>query len=203
MKSKSRHSKNWAAEYVGSYVDPSAVPQDQKPVIAVIGRSNVGKSSFINSLTGQKGLARISANPGKTQTLNYYLVNESFFLVDMPGYGYAKVSKEQRVTWSAFSGMFLQKCENLLCLLILTDANIIPQDIDIRFINWCGEQGIPINIIRTKIDKSKPSELSNMEKLFFEALSAQWEDNPVLFRHSASKNLGTPEIRIAIERMCK
>ena len=122
----------------------------------------------------QKGLARISANPGKTQTLNYFLVNNSFYLVDMPGYGYAKVSKEQRVTWSAFSGMFLQKCENLLCLLILVDATIIPQEIDIRFINWCGEQGIPITIIRTKIDKSKPSELDKLEKLFLKTLSEQW-----------------------------
>lgn len=203
MKSKSAKSKEWKAAYVGSFVDPLQIPQDSKPVIAIIGRSNVGKSSFINALTHEKNLARISANPGKTQTLNYYVVNDTFYLVDMPGYGYARVSKEQRVTWSAFSSKFLEQCEKLMCLLVLIDANLPPQAVDIDFINWCGTQGIPITLIRTKIDRSKPAELKSLENQLIKVLAEQWEDNPLIFNHSSSKKLGNQEIRDYIESICK
>ncbi len=203
MKTKSGKTLTWKAEYTGSYVDPSKLPTDRLPQVAVIGRSNVGKSSFINALCNQKGLARISANPGKTQTLNLYKVNQSFYLVDMPGYGFAKVSKTQRTNWSEFTNAYFSASQELVCVLILTDANIPPQSIDIEFINWCGAQGVPMKIIRTKVDKSKERELVDLENQFFKQLGESWEEMPVMLRHSATKHIGDDEIRSVIQEMCK
>ncbi len=202
MKSKTGSKKEWKAEYIWSYVDPNKLPDDTLAQVAIIGRSNVGKSSFINSLCNQKGLARISASPGKTQTLNFYKVNNAFYLVDMPGYGFAKVSKSLRSNWSEFSNSYFKASENLVCVLILSDANIPPQSIDLEFINWCGEQGIPIKIIRTKIDKSKTREIEELESQFVTVLSETWEEIPTIKRHSSVKHIGNEEIRSLVESMC-
>lgn len=202
MKSKSRKSLPWKVEYLGSFVDQAITPQD-KALVAVIGRSNVGKSSFINTICELKELARTSSKPGKTQTLNYYEVNRSFYIVDMPGYGYAGVSKEKRSLWSQFSQNFILKAPQLACLFILTDANIEPQEIDLKFISWCGENEIPIHIVRTKIDRSKPLIINNLEELFKQKLQDVWEDLPEMTRHSSITKEGTPKLRSAIERMCK
>ncbi|MBK6392564.1 MAG: YihA family ribosome biogenesis GTP-binding protein [Saprospiraceae bacterium] len=203
MKSKSSKAHHWIATYVGSYVDASQLPADQRPTVAVIGRSNVGKSSFINALCNQKGLARISANPGKTQTLNYYIVDQQFYLVDMPGYGFAKVSKELRGKWTDMTNKFLSGCDNLVSVIILVDANISPQDLDLEFINWCGEQGIPFVIVRTKCDRTKPLKLQALEDEFSQKLLESWEELPPILRHSAVKLTGNQEVRSLIEDMCK
>lgn len=201
MRSKSKKPLPWKVNYLGSYVDLTLTPQD-KPLVAIIGRSNVGKSSFINTLCELKELARTSSKPGKTQTLNYYEVNRAFYLVDMPGYGYAGVSKVKRVSWSEFSQNFVLNAPQLTCLFILTDANIEPQDLDLKFIAWCGEKEIPIHIIRTKVDRSKSIEINRLEDLFKQKLQDSWEDLPSITRHSSVTKEGTLELRSAIERMC-
>ncbi|MDZ4710321.1 MAG: ribosome biogenesis GTP-binding protein YihA/YsxC [Saprospiraceae bacterium] len=202
MKTKSRKSLPWKVNYLGSFVDLNVTPQD-KPLVAIVGRSNVGKSSFINTICEFKELARTSSKPGKTQTLNYYEVNRDFYLVDMPGYGYAGVSKVLRQSWSDFSQNFILNATQLTCLFILTDANIEPQELDLKFIAWCGEKEIPIHIIRTKIDRSKPIIINKLEELFKLKLQDHWEELPVITRHSSVTKEGTLELRLAIERMCK
>lgn len=202
MRSKSRKVIPWKVHYLGSFVDQAVTPQD-KPLVAVIGRSNVGKSSFINTICELKDLARTSAKPGKTQTLNYYEVNGVFYLVDMPGYGYAGVSKEKRSTWSEFSQNFILKSPQLICLFVLTDSNIEPQELDLKFIAWCGENEIPIHIVRTKIDRSKPIVINQLEDLFKQKLQEGWEDLPSMSRHSSVTKEGNAELRLIIERMCK
>jgi len=132
MRTKLRKSIPWKVNYLGSYVDQALTHQD-KPLVAIIGRSNVGKSSFINTICELKEMARTSSKPGKTQTLNYFEVNRAFYLVDMPGYGYAGVSKEKRNSWSEFSQNFILQSPQLTCLFILTDANIEPQELDLKF----------------------------------------------------------------------
>lgn len=202
MKSKPKKHTPWTVNYLGSYVDLDNTPQD-KPLIAIIGRSNVGKSSFINTICELKELARTSAKPGKTQTLNFYTVNSRFYLVDMPGYGYAGVSKEKRNMWSQFSQNFILKSQQLTCLFVLTDANIEPQEIDLKFLEWCGSNQIPIYIVRTKIDRSKPLAINNLEESFKLRLQESWEDLPLMSRHSSVTKEGNLELKTAIERMCK
>ena len=126
------------AFYIGSFPSEHKCPKDGKPEYAFIGRSNVGKSSLINMLTGRKDLARTSKKPGKTQMLNYYLINESWYIVDLPGYGYAKISKSKRKEWSKMIHAYLQKRETLQVAFVLLDSNIPPQKIDMEFINWMG-----------------------------------------------------------------
>ncbi len=191
----------WDAIYIGSYVSTKDLPKKKLPGIAVIGRSNVGKSTLINALTKQKGLARVSASPGKTQTLNFYEINEEFYLVDMPGYGYAKVSKEKRGDWSDLSSTFLAEFEQLLTLLILIDSNIPFQSIDQKFIEWCGENQIPFIIIRTKSDKSKPRELEQLQLDFEKTLKESWEELPLIIRHSGTKNIGHEDIKKELQRI--
>lgn len=203
MRAGKKHKNRWEVEYVGSYPGHEGAPNDGKPLVAIIGRSNVGKSSFINCLCEMRELARTSAKPGKTQTLNYYLVNQAFYLVDMPGYGYAGVSKTTRANWADWSKNFILNAPMLVCLMILTDSNLPPQDSDVQFINWCGEQQVPLVLIRTKTDKSKDVNINTLEKEFKNKLLETWEELPVMYRHSSITKEGTDALRLAVETMLK
>lgn len=134
-------------------------PQDGRPEFAFIGRSNVGKSSLINMLTGKKKLAKTSSTPGKTQLINHFIINDEWYLVDLPGYGFAKASKKSRQSWEIFITEYLLHRERLMTTFVLIDARLAPQKIDLEFMNWCGGKGIPFSIVFTKTDKLSSSAL--------------------------------------------
>ena len=180
--------------YVGSFPTESKCPRDNKPEYAFIGRSNVGKSSLINSLTNQKDLARVSQKPGKTQSLNFYIVDDSWYIVDLPGYGYAKISKTKRREWEKMIQGYLVKRRWLQCTFLLLDANIPLQKIDEDFINWLGEMRIPFAIVFTKIDKSKQEKVEANIKKIREKLLESWENLPPQFSTSALKKKGAAEM---------
>ncbi|NJX17104.1 ribosome biogenesis GTP-binding protein YihA/YsxC, partial [Tamlana crocina] len=144
------------AEFVISNSDVSKCPETKLPEYAFIGRSNVGKSSLINSLTNRKDLAKTSGRPGKTQLINHFLINQSWYLVDLPGYGYARVSKKEKKTFQKFITNYFEKREQMLCAFVLIDSRHKPQPIDMEFMTWMGEHQIPFCIIFTKADKLKP-----------------------------------------------
>ncbi|MCB0548931.1 MAG: YihA family ribosome biogenesis GTP-binding protein [Phaeodactylibacter sp.] len=167
--------------FAGSFPSESQCPKDGRPEFAFIGRSNVGKSSLINMLTGRKNIAHTSRTPGKTQLINYFLVDGEWYLVDLPGYGYARISKRKRQEWRRMIEGYLQKREALQCAFILLDANVPPQQIDIDFINWMGESRIPFVIAYTKTDRLKPQELeANIENIQ-QALLQHWNELPRQF----------------------
>ena len=141
------------AEFIISSTDINKCPAAEKPEYAFIGRSNVGKSSLINMLTNRKGLAKISGKPGKTQLINHFLINTNWYLVDLPGYGYASVSKGKRIEFAKFINQYLRKRENLMCLFVLLDSRHKPQKIDMEFMQWLGENNIPFVMCFTKQDK--------------------------------------------------
>ncbi len=182
------------ADFISSHDKMSLLPTDGKKELALIGRSNVGKSSLLNMLCGNKKLAKISQQPGKTQTINHFLINNSWYLVDLPGYGYAKVSKTKRENWGKMIQTYLQKRETLQCVFVLLDSRHEPQKIDLGFIQWLGEQGIPLGLIFTKADKlSKNQVFSNMKK-FEKALMRDWEFLPAIFKSSSITAEGKEEI---------
>ncbi len=182
------------AEYVGSFVQLAQCPQTRQPEFAFIGRSNVGKSSLVNYLCGRKALAKVSVTPGKTQTLNYFNINQHWFLVDLPGYGYAKTSRTTRAQWSDMIRNFILKRETLQYVFILIDSRIAPQKIDVEFINWMGEKGIPFCIVFTKADKlSSPDTQSNIAS-FKNKLLENWEELPPMFVTSSEKKTGKEPI---------
>lgn len=190
-------------KYVGSYPSITACPKDQRPEYAFIGRSNVGKSSLINMLTGRNGLARISKKPGKTQMINYFLVDQAWYLVDLPGYGYAKISKKKRREWEIMIEGYLQHRKTLACAFVLIDANIPAQPIDIEFMNWLGAKSIPFIIIYTKTDRLKPAEIQpNIDRIRNELLN-HWENLPQEFITSSIKKEGREEIMAFIEEVNK
>ncbi|MCB0566933.1 MAG: YihA family ribosome biogenesis GTP-binding protein [Phaeodactylibacter sp.] len=176
--------------FAGSYPSEPQCPTDGKPEYAFIGRSNVGKSSLVNMLTGRKNIAHISRTPGKTQLINYYLVNGEWYLVDLPGYGYARISKSKRREWRRMIEGYLQKRQTLQCAFILLDANVPPQQIDIDFINWLGKAAIPFVIVYTKTDRLKPEELEANVREIQQALLEHWNELPQQFITSAVKNEG-------------
>lgn len=182
------------AEFVISNTDVSKCPQDRLPEYAFIGRSNVGKSSLINALTDQKDLAKTSAKPGKTQLINHFLINKNWFLVDLPGYGYAKVSREKRDTFQKFITDYFLKREQLLCTFVLIDSRLEPQKIDLEFLNFLGYNGIPFCIIFTKSDKLGSTTLQKNIKLYESKLLEQWETLPTCFISSAMTKTGKEEI---------
>ncbi|MCB9275945.1 MAG: YihA family ribosome biogenesis GTP-binding protein [Lewinellaceae bacterium] len=180
--------------FAGSFPAESQCPRDGKPEYAFIGRSNVGKSSLINSITGRKNIAHTSNTPGKTQLINYFLVNSDWYLVDLPGYGYARISKTKRQQWEMMIRGYLSKRANLQCAFILIDSNIPPQQLDIEFVNWLGEKQVPFVIVYTKTDRLKPEELeSNVERIRA-ALLEYWNELPQQFVTSAVKREGKEEI---------
>lgn len=180
--------------FAGSYPSESQCPGDGKPEYAFIGRSNVGKSSLINLLTGRKNIAHTSNTPGKTQLINYFLVNGDWYLVDLPGYGYARISKAKRRQWELMIRGYLSKRPSLQCAFVLIDSNIPPQQLDIEFINWLGERGIPFVIVFTKADRLKPEELEANTALVREALLEHWNELPQQFTTSAVRKAGKEEI---------
>ena len=176
-------------EFVASYPRVNECPKDGKPEFAFIGRSNVGKSSLINMLT-RKGLAKVSATPGKTRLLNYFLVNHNWYLVDLPGYGYARVSKAQQKMLAGMITSYFQTREELMCAFVLIDSNIPPTKIDIDFINGLGELGVPFAIAFTKTDRIGKPTLDKNIALFMDELSKTWESLPPHFITSSERKTG-------------
>ena len=189
-----------SSDFVISNTDIDKCPKERIPEYAFIGRSNVGKSSLINMLTGRKSLAKTSGKPGKTQLINHFKINDNWFLVDLPGYGYAKVSKKNRSIFAKFIYEYLEKRENLICTFVLVDSRHEPQKIDMLFMEWLGQNQIPFVIIFTKMDKLSSSQLNkNIAKYKTEMLKT-WEDIPQIFRSSAESGLGKSEILKFIEQ---
>lgn len=182
------------AKFISSSPDLKGCPPPKLPEFAFIGRSNVGKSSLINMLTGKKGLAKTSSTPGKTKLINHFLVNNAWYLVDLPGYGYARVSKDQRSEFRKSILEYIGKRDTLYCLFILIDSRLSPQPIDLRFINWLGEHEMPFKIIFTKTDKIAPSQWQRNVEDFKHELSQNWEELPELFYSSATQKTGRDEI---------
>ena len=171
----------------------SQCPETKLPEFAFIGRSNVGKSSLINMLTNIKGLAKTSASPGKTQLINHFLINDSWYLVDLPGSGYAKISRETRLKWEKMIKDYLENRENLVTTFILIDSRLEPQAIDLELINWFGEKGLSFVLLFTKSDKINQNELSKNFKNFQNELLKQWEELPPMMITSSKTKVGMKE----------
>lgn len=185
------------AQFVGSFPTMQQCPDTTLPEYAFIGRSNVGKSSLINLLTNRTELAKVSGTPGKTQSINYFKINDTWHLVDLPGYGYAKVSKKERERWEKMIRTYLLQRQQLTCIFVLIDARIAPQKIDLEFVQWLGENGLAFAFIFTKTDdrKYKPA---NVE-IFKKAILEHWEEMPPYFLTSAEKRRGREEVLAFVE----
>lgn len=177
----------------------SQVPKDDLKDIAFIGRSNVGKSSLVNMLTGIKGLAKVSGTPGKTRLINHFLINDSWYLVDLPGYGYARVSKSTLGEFSKIITDYVLKCEKLHLLFVLVDSRLEPQKIDLNFIDLLGNNGVPFGIIFTKADKLSQAQLNRNIANYKRTLAESWEELPPMFISSSEKGRGRDEILAFIE----
>jgi len=183
-----------SATFVCSNTNPAKCPAPDKPEYAFIGRSNVGKSSLINLLAGRKGLAKISGSPGKTRTINHFLINEVWYLVDLPGYGYARISKTERETFPAFTKSYLKNRENLMCLFVLIDSRLEPQASDLNFINVLGSEQIPFMLVFTKTDKLTTNVLNKNLQAFRKSLMVNWEELPGEFITSSVSGKGREEL---------
>lgn len=189
------------AQFIVSNSDVAKCPAADRPEYAFIGRSNVGKSSLINMLTNKRALAKTSGTPGKTQLINHFLINKEWYLVDLPGYGYAKVPKSERLKWEKFLKRYILKRENLYCLFVLIDSRHKAQKVDLDFMEWLGVSGIPFSIIFTKTDKLKPEELQANLKAYEEKMFETWDTMPGYFASSAESSAGKDEILNFIEEV--
>jgi GTP-binding protein len=187
------------AEFVSSHADVKKAPPPDKPEFAFIGRSNVGKSSLINMLTNKKKLAKISSTPGKTQTINHFIINQQWYLVDLPGYGYAKTSRDKRYEFGKMIEQYILQRENLNCLFILLDARLEPQKNDLAFIQWCGEKEIPIALTFTKSDKLTKNQLHQSVANYKKTLLTMWDELPAVFITSSTERRGQDELLTFIE----
>lgn len=178
------------AEFVMSNSEVAKCPNELLPEYAFIGRSNVGKSSLINMLTNHKSLAKTSGKPGKTQLINHFLINKNWFLVDLPGYGYAKVSKTAKKKFQQFITAYFEQRQQLISAFVLIDIRHTPQKIDLDFMQWLGEKGIPFSIIFTKADKLKPKAIERHVDNYSEHMLQFWESMPNYFVTSSSKQIG-------------
>ena len=176
-------------------------PTDGKPEYAFIGRSNVGKSSLINMLTGRKKLAMTSATPGKTLLINHFSINNEWYLVDLPGYGYAKRGKKEMEKLRNLIEYYVLERKELTCLFVLIDSRLTPQRIDLEFIQWLGEEGVPFALIFTKADKSKTTELRKNVDGFLNELRKEWEELPPHFVTSSAQGSGRDEVLDYIEQI--
>lgn len=192
-----------SAEFLSSNTDWRKAPKPTKPEYAFVGRSNVGKSSLINMLVNHKGLAKTSAKPGKTQLINHFAINKEWLLADLPGYGFAKVSKNQREGWDKMVKNYIANRENLMCVFVLVDSRIEPQANDLEFINLLGENGIPLAIIFTKADKQTKGKTQANVDVFNNKLLELWEELPQYFISSAETRDGREEILAFIEETNK
>jgi len=191
-----------SAEFVISNQDVSKCPSNRLPEYAFIGRSNVGKSSLINMITDHKNLAKTSGRPGKTQLINHFLINKNWYLVDLPGYGYARVSKSSKAKFQKFITKYFEQREQLICGFVLVDVRHEPQKIDLEFMEYLGESGIPFSIIFTKADKLKPNALERNVAFYQETLlNGLWEEMPPYFVTSSSNNQGRDELLAYIDNI--
>ncbi|WP_194850988.1 ribosome biogenesis GTP-binding protein YihA/YsxC [Nonlabens antarcticus] len=189
-----------SAEFVISNQDVSKCPTNRLPEYAFIGRSNVGKSSLINMITDYKNLAKTSGRPGKTQLINHFLINKNWYLVDLPGYGYARVSKSSKAKFQKFITKYFEQREQLVCGFVLVDVRHEPQKIDLEFMEYLGESGIPFSIIFTKADKLKPNALDRNIDLYKQVLlNGIWEEVPPYFVTSSSNKMGRDELLAYID----
>ncbi|GAB3789751.1 ribosome biogenesis GTP-binding protein YihA/YsxC [Spirosoma horti] len=182
------------AEFLVSNSDPSLCPKPDRPEYAFIGRSNVGKSSLINMLTSRTSLAKISGKPGKTQLINHFLIDNEWYLVDLPGYGYAQVSKTEREKFAALIDGYLTSRPNLLCIFVLVDARIEPQKIDLDFMANLGERGLPFVIVFTKTEKLNATKLQTTLANYRTRLLEEWEEAPQFFVTSAITAAGREDL---------
>ena len=184
-----------SAQFVISNTDLEKCPKGSLPEYAFIGRSNVGKSSLINSLCNKKNLAKTSSRPGKTQLINHFLINKKWHLVDLPGYGYARVSKSQKKVFQSFITSYFEKRKQLINAFLLIDIRHEPQPIDLKFMEWLGENQIPFSIVFTKADKLKPkAQDRNIAHYKQEMLASAWEELPPIFITSSLHRTGGEEI---------
>ncbi len=189
------------ASFVISNTDIKKCPTDGKPEYAFIGRSNVGKSSLINMLTNNSKLAKTSGKPGKTQLINHFIINQEWYLVDLPGYGYAKASKTSRAQWEKFIVDYLEKRETLFNVFVLLDSRLEPQKIDLEFMNWCGEKQIPFSMVFTKIDKLSSSALQKNLSRYKKEMQKYWEELPPVFTTSSTSKFGRERLLNYIEHI--
>jgi GTP-binding protein len=182
------------ATFVISNSEFSKCPQDGKAEYAFIGRSNVGKSSLINMLTNNKKLAKTSGRPGKTQLINHFIINDLWYLVDLPGYGYAKASKSSRQSWEKFIVDYLTRSEQLMNVFVLLDSRLEPQKIDLEFMNWCGEKRIPFSMVFTKIDKLSSTVLQKNLAKYKKEMLKYWDALPPVFTTSSESAFGKEKI---------
>ncbi|WP_299361388.1 ribosome biogenesis GTP-binding protein YihA/YsxC [Winogradskyella sp.] len=188
-----------SAEFVMSNSDVAKCPKNPIPEYAFIGRSNVGKSSLINMLTNRKSLAKTSGRPGKTQLINHFIINNSWYLVDLPGYGYARVSKSSKKTFQKFITNYFEQRQQLVSAFVLVDIRHQPQRIDLDFMQYLGESGIPFGIIFTKADKLKPNAIDRHVNEYCKELLETWEELPPYFITSSTKKMGQEEVLSFIE----
>lgn len=182
------------AEFVMSNSEVAKCPKDFLPEYAFIGRSNVGKSSLINMLTNHKNLAKTSGRPGKTQLINHFLINKNWFLVDLPGYGYARVSKSSKKKFQQFITDYFEKRQQLITAFVLIDLRHEPQKIDLEFMEYMGENRIPFSIIFTKADKLKPKAIERNAEAYMQELLKTWEETPSYFITSSTSAIGRDEV---------
>lgn len=190
-----------SARFVVSNTDVAKCPDDRRHEYAFIGRSNVGKSTLINMLTGKKNLAMTSATPGKTMLINHFLVDDSWYIVDLPGYGYAQRSKADRARLEKIIKSYILNREQMTNLFVLVDSRHKPQKIDLEFMAWLGENGVPFSLVFTKMDKQSPAAGAKQTAAYLETMLEQWEELPPVFRTSAADGRGRGEILDYIEQL--
>ena len=191
------------AEFICSNTRVDLCPQEAIPEYAFIGRSNVGKSSLINMLVERKKLAKTSSTPGKTRLINHFMINNQWFLCDLPGYGYAKVSKKERESFAKMIEKYATQRSNLVCFFVLVDARIPPQQLDLDFIEWLGDSNLPFVIVLTKVDKINQTGKSKNLELLKKELLQSWDELPLIFETSATKGTGKDQVMEFIENTNK
>ena len=186
-----------SVSFVKSSAHPRECPPMDKPEYAFIGRSNVGKSSLINMIVGRQSIAKISSTPGKTQLINHFEINEEkepWYLTDLPGFGYAKVSKKERIKWERTSRQFLEGRRNLMCIMMLVDSRQKPQKVDLEFMAYMGEEGLPFVIVFTKVDKLNKTERAEFQSAYTAEMMKQWHKMPPVFVTSSETKEGREEL---------
>ncbi len=189
------------ATFICSNTDYNKCPKTDLPEYAFIGRSNVGKSSLINMITNHKKLAKISGRPGKTQLINHFFINQNWYIVDLPGYGWARISKSERTKWKKMINDYFLNRENLKFVFVLVDSRHEPQKIDIEFVNWLGMNGLPLGIIFTKTDKLSPNKVQANVAKFKKVMLKEWEKMPTYFLSSSVSKDGEKEILSFIDEV--